>query len=230
LGGGSEARPKVAQRANRDRRTDGKLLMMAKAASKIPNHIRETLSLNVSPRYWLEKARKLRKSANLLFIEYESEQSEFIDKFERDPSVSGASRPDDDVVVLLLGLGIENLLKGLFVGAVGPPPGKVQKLKDLKFPGGPHELAPVADEVGKLLQIKFSDEERGIIQALEYYIRWRGRYPSAADVENSIPINDNGFFKKFILYYPNDHFDTISLYNKLECQLEARVLRGSEGA
>ena len=192
---------------------------MAKSASKIPNHILETISLDVSPKHWLATARKLRASANLLFIEYENEQSKFIDKFERDPDFGGA-KPDDDVVVLLLGLRIENLLKGLFVGAVKPPLGKVQKLKDLKIPGAPHELEPLADEVNKLLQIEFSEEERELLQALEYYIRWRGRYPSATDVENSIPIDDKGFFKKFILFYPRDHCAVISLYDKLEGELE----------
>jgi hypothetical protein len=53
--------------------------------TKLPNYIRETISLNVSPKHWLATARKLRASANLLFIEYEHEQSKFNDKFERDP-------------------------------------------------------------------------------------------------------------------------------------------------
>jgi hypothetical protein len=102
--------------------------MSAKAASKIPNHIRDKLSLNISPRKWLEKARILRKSSNHLLIEYEKEQSDYADEFERDPDTNRA-KPDDDVVVLLLGFGIENLLKGLFVAAVrcrmhgGPSPG-----------------------------------------------------------------------------------------------------------
>jgi hypothetical protein len=199
--------------------------MMAKASSKIPNHIREKLSLTISPRNWLDKARRLRKSSNYLFIEYENEQSDFTDKFERNPNIDGASRPDDDVVVLLLGFGIENLLKGLFVAAVGPPLGRVEKLKTLKIPGGPHELEPIADEVGKLLTIKFSDEERELLQALEHYIRWQGRYPSATDIENIVPIDGNGFFKKFILYYPSDHFGVISLYDKLEGLLEEMVAR-----
>jgi hypothetical protein len=191
----------------------------------LPNYIRETLSLNVSPKHWLATAEKLRTSANLLFIEYENEQSKFNDKFERDPDFGGA-RPDDDVVVLLLGLGIENLLKGLFVGAVKPPPGKVQKLKDLKIPGASHELEPLADEVKKLLQIEFPEEERELLQALEYYIRWRGRYPSATNVEDSVPRDDKGFFKKFILYYPEDHFAVISLYDKLKGKLEAVIHGG----
>jgi hypothetical protein len=129
----------------------------------------------------------------------------------------------------LLGFGIENLLKGLFVAAVRPPLRTVQKLKALKIPGGPHELEPIADEVGILLKIKFSEEERGLLQALEHYIRWRGRYPSATDIENIIPIGDNGVFKKFILYYPRDHFDLISLYDKLEGLLEEIVLCEVEG-
>jgi hypothetical protein len=199
--------------------------MIAKTSSKIPNHIREKLSLSISPRNWLDKARALRKSSNHLLIEYEKEQSDFADKFERNPNIDGAHRPDDDVVVLLLGFGVENLLKGLFVAAVEPPIGRVEKLKALKIPGGPHELEPIADAVAKLLTIKFSDEERGLLHALEHYIRWRGRYPSATDIENSVPIDDSGFFKKFILYYPSDHFGVISLYDKLEGLLEEIVAR-----
>jgi hypothetical protein len=198
------------------------------AAPKISKRMRETLSLNISPKHWLGMAQKLRKSSNLLFIEYENEQIEFIDKLERDPDIIEA-RPDDDVVVLLLGLGIENLLKGLFV-AVKQPLLKVQKLKDLKIPGGPHELEPIAVEVSKSLKIEFSEEERGLLQALEYYVRWRGRYPSATDVEDNVPMDDEGYFKKSVLFYPKDHFDVISLYDKLEGKLQAIIPRGSERA
>jgi hypothetical protein len=39
-----------------------------KRTGRIPNHLREQISLGVSPDRWLAKARQLKKSSNLLFV------------------------------------------------------------------------------------------------------------------------------------------------------------------
>jgi hypothetical protein len=194
--------------------------LAAKRKIRIPDHIREKLTLPVAPDRWLSKARQLRKSSNLLFVQYEQENFDFGEKFERDPSISDGF-PDDSVVVLLLGFAVENLLKGLFVTATGMQTGNVKGLKELKIPGEPHELEPVAEAVSKFLNLEFSEVEKGLLQALEHYIRWWGRYPSATHIDNAIPMHEDGKFKKFMLRYPDDHFAIVALYDRLEKRLAA---------
>jgi hypothetical protein len=198
-----------------------------KQTGRIPDHLREKISLGVSPDRWLAKARQLRKSSKLLFVEYEREHFDFDEKFERDPSITDGF-PDDSVVVLLLGFAVENLLKGLFVAMTATVTGNVKSLKELEIPGAPHELEPVADAVGRLLPMKFSDGERELLQVLEHYIRWWGRYPSATHIDNIFPTQDDGRFKKFMLHYPSDHFGIVALYDRLEGQLAALVIPSVE--
>jgi len=196
---------------------------VTKRTGRIPDHLRERISLGVSPDRWLAKARQLKKSSNLLFVEYEKQQFDFDEKFERDPSITD-DFPDDSVVVLLLGFAVENLLKGLFVAATATATENVKSLKELEIPGDPHELEPIADAVERLFTINFSDEERELLQALEHYIRWWGRYPSATHIDNIFPTQDDGKFKKFMLHYPSDHFGIVALYDRLEEQLVARLV------
>jgi hypothetical protein len=104
----------------------------SKRAQTVPDHLRARISLRVAPVNWLEKARQLRKSANLLFVVFENEQLEFGKQFERDPSLM-EGWPDDTTILLLLGFAVENLLKGLFVSAL-PEPRKIKELKALGMP------------------------------------------------------------------------------------------------
>lgn len=84
---------------------------MAKPAGKVPDHLRSEISLRVHPQDWLAKARKLKKAADLLFRNFETEQVKFNEEFEKDCDAD-LPRPDDTVVTMLLGFAVENLLKG----------------------------------------------------------------------------------------------------------------------
>lgn len=83
---------------------------------------------------------------------------------------------------------------------------------------------PLARAVKLKLQIEFSLEEFNLLDALEREVLWSGRYPSALNIDRSIPIDENGYFKKFIFDYPNDHCATIKLYDRLETILQNQAL------
>jgi hypothetical protein len=171
----------------------------------------------VRPRDWLAKARQLRKAADLLFIDFEDERGKFDEDFEEDPSIEKPF-PDDSVVTMLLGFAVENLLKGLYVSTLEHAEG-VKDLSELKFPGQRHELEPIAHAVKPKLQIEFSREEVDLLHALEHVVLWYGRYPSARNIDDSIPTHVTGGFKKFTFNYPDDHFATLRLYDRLEAIL-----------
>jgi hypothetical protein len=194
---------------------------VAKRAGKVPVHLRSRISLRVRPADWLARARKLRKAADLLFMEFESEQEKFSEKFEKEPSID-LPFPEDSVFTMLLGFAVENLLKGLYVSTLEHVK-DIKDLSELNFPGQGHELDPIARAVTSVLPIKFLEEEVKLLDALEHVVRWYGRYPSARTIDDNVPMDEKGYFKKFIFSYPNDHFAGISLYDRLEAFLKNRA-------
>jgi hypothetical protein len=196
---------------------------VTKRAQTVPNHLRAKISLRVTPSDWLNKARQLRKSADLLFIAYENEQLEFGERFERDPSIT-EGRPEDATILLLLGFAVENLLKGLFVSAL-PGQEKIKDLKALDLPSPYHALEPIADAISQSLGIEFSPGDKDLLDVLEHAIQWLGRYPSPTNIDGLISLNERGHFKKFYLHYPAEHFALVALYDRLDLLLDGRVAR-----
>jgi hypothetical protein len=194
---------------------------VAKRAGKVPVHLRSRISLRVRPADWLARTRKLRKAADLLFMEFESEQEKFSEKFEKEPSID-LPFPEDSVFTMLLGFAVENLLKGLYVSTLEHVK-DIKDLSELNFPGQGHELDPIARAVTSVLPIKFLEEEVKLLDALEHVVRWYGRYPSGRTIDDNVPMDEKGYFKKFIFSYPNDHFAGISLYDRLEAFLKNRA-------
>jgi hypothetical protein len=192
-----------------------------KRAGKVPNHLRGKISLQVRPQDWLNKARQLKRAADLLFIKFEEERIGFDEEFERDLSTK-LPFPDDSVITMLLGFAVENLLKGLYVSTLKRVKG-IKDLSELELPGQRHELEPIALAVEPKLNIKFSQEQIHLLHALEHVVLWYGRYPSARNIDDLIPAHENGLFKKFMFNYPEDHFAALQLYQSLEAKLVVRA-------
>ncbi len=212
---------------------------MAKRASKAPDDI----SLQVHPQDWLAKARKLKKAADLLFINFETEQEKFDEEFEKEHDFD-LPRPDDTVVTMLLGFGVENLLKGLLVSTLEHVEG-VKDLSELPAVLRRHELKPIACVVKPELHIEFSQEELDLLDALTHVILWYGRYPSARNIDDLIPLYWNPLssptglapgddahghyeFKKSSFDYPADYFATLKLYDRLETILQNQARNGPQ--
>ena len=188
--------------------------MARKRAGKVPDWLRPKIQLQVHPQHWLAKARELKKAADLLFEKFEIERIKYDEEFEKDQD-STLPRPDDSVVNMLLGFAVENLLKGIYVSTLNNVD-QIKDLSELNFPTRAHELELIANAVARKLPLEFSRDEIELLQALEHMILWYGRYPSARNIDDLIPADETGWFKKFMFNYPNDHFATLKLYDRLE--------------
>jgi hypothetical protein len=195
--------------------------MARKRTGKVPDWLRPEISLRVGPQDWLTKARQLRAAADLLIVTLDKEQAKYTEEFEKDCDTNWP-RPDDSVVNLLLGFAIENLLKGVYVTTLANVP-QIKDLSELKFPTTGHELEIFARHVGSTLPIEFSPDEVDLLHALERVILWYGRYPSARNIDDLIPADKTGKFRKFVFNYPADHLATLKLYDRLEIILQNRI-------
>ena len=193
--------------------------MEKRRAGKIPDYLRSEISLRVSPWDWLTKARQLHRDANLLFAKFKVEQEEY------DKALSyEAPIPDVSTVEMLIGFAVENLLKGLYVVNAKISVENVKELKTLRIPGSRHDLIPIAEALkDPPLSLGFSKDEQDILSALEHVVLWFGRYPSARDLDDLIPMDASGLFRKFSFTYPDDHFAALRLYDRLEAVLAGRA-------
>ncbi len=190
---------------------------MANRAGGVPKHLRKKISLKTRPQHWLEKARQLKKAADILFIEFENEQEEYDREFS-ETMLSGPmtlTRPDDSTIIMLLGFAIENLLKGLYVSAHNKAE-SIEDLNELKLPGRSHALEPIANALTEKHLINFSPIEIELLHVLEGAIFWRGRYPSPLNIDYIFPTHEAGGFKKMVFKYPDDHYAALTLYDRLE--------------
>jgi hypothetical protein len=206
---------------------------VAKRVGRVPDYLRSRISLRVLPQDWLAKARVLKKAVDRLFIDFEIEREEFEEKFEKEPDTTKLSFPDDTVVTMLLGFAVENLLKGLHVSTLEHMEG-VKDLSELPSVLRRHELRAIACAVTSGLQIEYSEEELDLLDALTHVIVWYGRYPSARNIDDLIPVHDmpvvstfdgqlTHHFKKFRFNYPHDYFATLKLYDRLETLLQEKI-------
>jgi hypothetical protein len=73
--------------------------------------------------------------------------------------------------MMLYGLGIENLAKGLIV--VGGGSAAVNNGKLREWPGPSHSLKTLLDNTG----VQLSEQEEDLVVRLTAFILWAGRYP-----------------------------------------------------
>ncbi|MEO8394379.1 MAG: hypothetical protein ABI700_15410, partial [Chloroflexota bacterium] len=155
------------------------------------------------PLTWLISARQLRRSADVLHnvaeAASEEELKRFVDEMESDSgNITGtrylseeeeALRLDSSlasVAIMLQGLAIENLAKGVLVS---------RNADDLvvggKFKRGTHDLVKLVAEC----KIPLTDKERNILEITAEYVSWRGRY--------LVPLNVDGLRPKERKWHSN---------------------------
>lgn len=125
---------------------------------------------------------------------------------------------DEDIWIwedylLLCAFAIENLLKGILIGR---NPSWVAEGR-LKWPGGPHDLSRLADEV----EIPLCEEERELLVRLTEVIAWSGRYPvpyQEKRLGRTSKIGDRR--RQATTYVTTDERVFDDLYGKLENQLK----------
>lgn len=120
---------------------------------------------------WLVKAAELSKSANLLWVTYLEDLAAFQNGESIEEPFIGST------ALMLYGLVIENLMKaGLTHSGQGINSSQNFSLKS-------HNLI----ELGAQLKISFSREETELLERLENFVSWAGRYPVPLLAEDLYP-------------------------------------------
>lgn len=113
------------------------------------------------PYLWMRKAREVRRAADLLWVQFIEEIREF---------TSGKISPEPffcDVAMMLYGLAMENFLKA-GLAAKG-----LATLPNGNFGQKSHDLLALANDFG----ITFSAVETELVERLQHFVEWVGRYP-----------------------------------------------------
>ena len=111
---------------------------------------------------WLVKARELRRAASLIWVQFSSELTAFATGGEDsgEPFTGG-------VAMMLYAFAAENYLKaGLAAKGLGQLPNGNFAMKS-------HKLEDLANELG----ITLEPRDRELLEKLEYFLEWAGRYP-----------------------------------------------------
>lgn len=110
---------------------------------------------------WLVKAAELLKAANLLWQQFLDDLEAF-QKGERqeEPFIGSTA-------LMLYGLAVENLLKA------GLAHQRKATTSNGSFGLKSHELAPLAEQLG----LSLTDAEAELLERLEAFVSWAGRYP-----------------------------------------------------
>lgn len=134
-------------------------------------HKNERDPLAQKPEAWRMYAIGLRRSAELIWEQWHS----LFSKLGVKPT-SFTSQEADDLILLLpsflllSGLSLENLLKGVLI-AIEPP--RQEGRLDWEIPRGGHDLPTLCERAG----IAISTDELRMLNALTEAVLWAGRYP-----------------------------------------------------
>jgi hypothetical protein len=121
--------------------------------------------------FWLGTAKKLRRSADIVFDAYAAD----LEKLHQGVSTEGLQNLHNlelaGCAMMLYGLGIENLAKGLIVVRGGSAAVNNGKLRE--WPGPSHSLKTLLNNTG----VQLSEQEQDLVTRLTAFVLWAGRYP-----------------------------------------------------
>lgn len=126
--------------------------------------------------------------------------------------------------VMLAGYAIENLLKGLLVAA--HPERWVFEHRDklLSWPSGGHDLVQLAKEAS----VSLNDNEERLVDRIEVYVLWAGRYPVALKAQAMRPRDPMGVEGPATWSSDYDH-QVDELYHRLHEMLREAAIARAEG-
>lgn len=121
--------------------------------------------------FWLITAKRLRRSADIVFDAYAAD----LEKLHLGVSAEGLQNLHNlelaGCAMMLYGLGIENLAKGLIVVRSGSAAVNNGKLR--KWPDPSHSLKTLLNHAG----VQLSEQEEDLVERLTAFVLWAGRYP-----------------------------------------------------
>ena len=161
------------------------------------------------PHSWLMTAMSLRRAASILWenVLQDSDIMCDLDSEECSPPISS-------IYMLLIGLAVENLSKGLCVLKEGA----FNKKNEFRFTT--HRLLDLLDRADVIL----SDEENDLVERLEQFIIWAGKYPGPLNYHDLLPrtLPNGGYAPLNMIAIQGDHEVAIALLDKLEFEIEHR--------
>ncbi len=80
-----------------------------------------------------------------------------------------------------------------------------------------------------VLSESFTKREIDVMTAIEQSIVWHGPYRSPVRAEQLISTIDHNLFSAPVFRYPNDHFDTCTLFDRLQIGKSRAVLNPENG-
>lgn len=158
---------------------------------------------------WLSVATSLRRAANILWEEVQHDNDKIFKEESEDiqPSVS-------QNCLLLLGLSIENLLKGICVSNYVA----FNEKNEFKFTT--HNLLVLCEKSG----IEIAEEEYHLLEVLEQFVIWAGKFPGPLKYTDLIPrYSPNGGFAPLDVRSGSDIISSFKLIDRLTKELEERL-------
>ena len=170
-----------------------------------------------NPSSWLYTAESLMRAARSLLPSMEADARKLADP----TVVNGFEIPVTPVYMLLVGLAIENLAKGIYV-ARHPSVCSSDNL--------PRELTThKAIELLESLDVGLSQAEIGLLERIETFVLWAGRYPIPLKLDDLLPRNQPGGGFSPLTFVTSADFEMIeSLTIRLAATLERAQPTGSE--
>jgi len=187
-------------------------------------------SLN-DPNQWKEKAFILKLAADLLFEKsvqafkkwkelINSKQMNFIiedwnDKYDHRYGIT-RDMEFQEIYYLLMGYAFENLLKGTIISMMDKIEKSKEKLPDLLNSHNLNKLCQIAN-------IYLDDPEALMLEDIEKYVLWEGRYPIPKKIEDHTPRKRKDGTWKFperYVVYPRIQERVNRLFEKISLHLE----------
>jgi len=161
------------------------------------------------PRQWLSYARSLQFAADLLKPIFEKEHKTPRPRSQKNNFPISVSQ----IYLMIVGFAVENYLKGIYVISF---PEIINNDKLIKL--NRHDLLQLMRE----LKFNVSKDEVDLIERLEEFVLWAGRYPIPAKFDRLIPKKHREGTKfDFIVYsLPAD----VDIASKLLKRLEERII------
>lgn len=155
---------------------------------------------------WIASASSLERAASILLSVVETD----FDAIRRDEESESCSSVCGQFM-LLAGLAIENYLKAICIKRSGA------YSDDGKFQFGHHNLIKLSSESG----IEFSILERELIERLEHFVVFAGRYPAPKNANALLPrIRSDGGWGSLSYFKSSDGADWKELLQKLRAALD----------
>jgi hypothetical protein len=156
-----------------------------------------------NPRSWKLEAESLKRAADILWETWEQDW-----RYEETLKVGDECQPPvASIAMMLFGLCIENLVKSILVS----------KNRMLDEKGRLKEKTHDLLKLFKKAEVNLDNDENYLVERLEQFIIWAGRYPIPLEAENKRPRTlPSGGFAPLNILYGNDKKIIDRLIDKLQ--------------